>query len=347
MDLGILTALVQDGVTNGAIYALLALSLTIVFAVTRVIYVPQGEFVTYGALSLAFLQQGIVPSTAYFSVVLGLMALGVSAWSERGEASFVRLSRLALEAVVLPVLILLTTIALAPGKPHPVIQMLLALAIITPMGSNIYRIAFQPIADASALLLLIAAVSVHLVLTGLGLFFFGAEGFRTVGMFEDSFSLAGLTVTGQAMAIALVTILIVAALFTFFEKTLLGKALRATALNRIGAQLSGIAPTLSGRVAFSLAAFIGALSGILIGPITTIYYDTGFIIGLKGFVAAIIGGLVSFPLAAIAAIGVGIVEAFSSFWSSQLKEVIVFMTIIPVLLWRSMHQTFVEAEEEE
>jgi ABC-type branched-subunit amino acid transport system permease subunit len=75
---------------------------------------------------------------------------------------------------------------------------------------------------------------------------------------------------------------------------------------------------------------------MLIAPITTIYYDTGFLIGLKGFVAAIIGGLASYPLAAAGAILVGLLESFGSFWASAFKEVIVFTLIIPVLLWRSL-----------
>ena len=95
----------------------------------------------------------------------------------------------------------------------------------------------------------------------------------------------------------------------------------ATAVNRLGARLVGIATSLSGRIAFSLAGLIGALSGILIAPLTTIYYDSGFLIGLKGFVAAIIGGMVSYPLAAAAAIVVGLVESFSSFYASAFKEV--------------------------
>ena len=87
------------------------------------------------------------------------------------------------------------------------------------------------------------------------------------------------------------------------------------------------------------------MSGILIAPITTIYYDTGFLIALKGFVAAIIGGLASYPLAAGGAIIVGLLEAFSSFWASAYKEVIVFTLIIPVLLWRSLKSHHVEEEE--
>ncbi len=90
------------------------------------------------------------------------------------------------------------------------------------------------------------------------------------------------------------TLAIIVGLWLFFSRTLLGKALIATAVNRLGARLMGIAPALAGRLSFSVAAFIGALSGVLIAPLTTVYYDTGFLIGLKGFVAAIIGGLASY-----------------------------------------------------
>jgi branched-chain amino acid transport system permease protein len=138
---------------------------------------------------------------------------------------------------------------------------------------------------------------------------------------------------------------LIVALYQFFGRTLYGKALRATAINRVGARLMGISTTMAGKLSFTLAAGIGALSGILIAPITTIYYDTGFLVGLKGFVGAIIGGLVSYPLAAAGAILVGLLEAFSSFWASAFKEVIVFTLIIPVLLWRSLTSHHVEDEE--
>ncbi len=139
--------------------------------------------------------------------------------------------------------------------------------------------------------------------------------------------------------------MLIVALYLFFERTLYGKALRATAINRVGARLMGISTTMAGKLSFLLAAIIGALSGILIAPITTVYYDTGFLIGLKGFVGAIIGGLASYPVAAAGAVLVGLLEAFSSFWASAFKEVIVFTLIIPVLLWRSLTTHHVEEEE--
>ena len=150
---------------------------------------------------------------------------------------------------------------------------------------------------------------------------------------------------GQTVWVVVASLVLIAALYQFFERTLYGKALRATAVNRVGARLMGISPALAGKLTFLLAAFIGALSGVLIAPITTIYYDTGFLIGLKGFVAAIIGGLASYPIAAAGAVAVGLLEAFSSFWASAYKEVIVFTLIIPVLLWRSLASRHVEEEE--
>ena len=107
----------------------------------------------------------------------------------------------------------------------------------------------------------------------------------------------------------------------------------------------GISTVMAGKLSFLLAALIGAFSGVLIAPITTIYYDTGFLIGLKGFVGAIVGGLGSYPMAAAGASLVGLLEAYSSFWASAFKEVIVFTVIIPVLIWLSLTTRHVEEEE--
>jgi branched-chain amino acid transport system permease protein len=152
-------------------------------------------------------------------------------------------------------------------------------------------------------------------------------------------------VASQTLWVIGCSLALIAGLYLAFERTLYGKALRATAVNRQGARLMGIPTALAGKLTFFLCALIGAFSGVLIAPITTVYYDTGFLIGLKGFVGAIIGGLVSYPLAAIGAVLVGLLESYSSFWASAYKEVIVFTLIIPVLLWRSLTTHHVEEEE--
>ena len=225
------------------------------------------------------------------------------------------------------------------------VQAALTLAIVVPMGPLIYRVAFQSLAEASVLVLLIVSVGVHFALVGIGLVIFGAEGSRTTPFSDASYQFGTVTVTGQSAAIVGVSILLIGILYVFFERTLVGKALRATAVNRLGARLMGIGTAQAGRLAFTLAAGMGALSGILIAPITTVYYDTGFLIGLKGFVGAIIGGLASYPVAAVGALLVGLLESYSSFWASAFKEVIVFTLVIPVLLWRSFSSGHQDEEE--
>jgi branched-chain amino acid transport system permease protein len=226
-----------------------------------------------------------------------------------------------------------------------VVQILLALVVIVPLGPMLYRLAYQPLAGAPVLVLLIVSVAVHVVMVGLGLFLFGAEGSRTPPFSEGRFDFAGMTVSAQTLWVIGCSAALIIILYLLFERTLYGKALRATAVNRLGARLMGIPTTLAGKLSFLLCALIGALSGILIAPITTIYYDTGFLIGLKGFVGAIIGGLASYPVAAVGALLVGLLESYSSFWASAYKEVIVFTLIIPVLLWRSLRTHHVEEEE--
>ena len=331
MDADIALILLQDGVVNGAIYALLALSLVLVFAVTRVVLIPQGEFVAFGALSYAALDAGKLPGSLFLLGALGLAAFAAGLLQDR------RLTLgLVAETLLIPALVIALTWLLAPRRPGVAIEALLAVAIVAPMAPYLYRVAFLPLADASVLVLLIASIGAHLALEGLGLVIFGPEGSRATGFSDASFSIGGLDVQGQALWIVGAALAVMAGLAWFFGRTLAGKALRATAVNRLGARLVGIGTALSGRIAFTLAGLIGALSGVLIVPLTTIYYDTGFLVGLKGFVAAIIGGMVSYPLAAAAAILVGCVESLSSFYASAFKEVIVFTVIIPVLLWRSL-----------
>jgi branched-chain amino acid transport system permease protein len=344
MDLQIALLLGQDGIVNGAIYALLSLALVLVFAVTRVIFIPQGEFVAYGALTLASLQAGQAPGTLWLLLGLGAAVTAIDArqaWRQGGR----KLAGLLVRQLVYPIVITGLVLGAAPKDWPMLLQVGLALAVVVPLGPQLYRVAFQPIAEAPVLILLIVSVALHLALVGLGLLFFGAEGSRTPAFSEAVFEVGGLTISGQSLWVVGASAVLIIALYVFFGRSLYGKALRATAINRSGARLMGISTTLAGKLTFLLAAAIGALSGILIAPITTIYYDTGFLVGLKGFVGAIIGGLASYPVAAAGALLVGLLESFSSFWASAFKEVIVFTLIIPVLVWRSLTSHHVEEEE--
>lgn len=345
MDSTIALFLAQDGVTNGAIYALLALSLVLVFTITRVILIPQGEFVAYAALTLSAFERGLFPMTAALPLMLGAAAFLEAAVRLPDARTPRALARgLALD-VALPGVLLYAAWTITPLHLGPAVEVPLTLAIIALMGPYIYRLVFQPLAESSILVLLIAAVGVHLAMVGLGLLFFGAEGYRTEPLTNAVYELGPAMINGQSLWMVGAAAALIVGLWAFFGHTLTGKALRATAVNRLGARLVGIPTAAAGQLAFALAALIGAISGALIAPVTTVFYDTGFLIGLKGFVAAIIGGLISYPLAAAAALAVGMVEAFSSFWASSFKEVIVFTIIIPVLLWRSLRSSHVEDEE--
>ena len=342
MDFQIALLLAQDGIVNGAVYALMALALVLVFSVTRVIFIPQGEFVAFGALTMAMLQAGRNPGTLWLLLALAALTLLVEALRhQRGVV--VDWKSTALWAFVLPALAAFMVLVLAPASLAG--QALATLLVITPLGPLLYRLAYRPLAHATVLTLLIVSVALHGVLVGLGLLFFGAEGSRTPAFSELRLDLGGIPVSGQSLVVVGVASVLVTLMFLFFERSIVGKALRATAMNRVGARLMGIPTELSGDLSFALAALIGGVSGLLIAPLTTVYYDTGFLIGLKGFVAAIIGGLASYPLALAGALLVGLLESFSSFWASAFKEVIVFTLIIPVLWWRSLNSHHVEDEE--
>ena len=344
MDVEIFALLAQDGITNGAIYALLALALVLVFAVTRIIFIPQGEFLAWGALTMAALEAGQFPATVWLLLGAGSLALGTDLLAAR-TGSRRGLGKSALWNLAYP-LALVAALWVLPLQSLPLLlKVAVVLAIVVPMGPMIYRVAFQPVAEAPVLILLIVSVALHLVMVGLGLLVFGPEGSRTAPFSEAQIVLGSLTLGGHTLVVLLTSLALIVGLYLYFDRTLVGKALRATAINRNGARLMGISPALAGRQTFFFAALIGALSGLLVAPLTTIYYDSGFLIGLKGFVAAIIGGLASYPLAAAGAIVVGLLESFSSFWASAFKDVLVFTLIIPVLVWLSWSTHHVEEEE--
>ena len=342
MDLQIVLLLGQDGLTSGAIYALLALSIVLVFSITRVLLVPQGEFVTFGAMAMAGMQAGKPAVLAW--LLLGLAVLRALAalpavWRTRRPPA-----RGVWGMPVYAVALLFVMKSLPLQSLPMVVQGLLTLALIVPMGPLLYDICFKPIASAHALVLLIVSIALHGVLVGLSLLMFGAEGARSEPFSDGGLELGPVMFKAQTLWVIVLSLVLIVGLFVFFNRTLYGKALRATAVNRMGAELMGISPTFAGQASFALAAFIGALSGILIAPLTTLYFDSGFLISLKGFVGAVTGGLMSYPVAALGATGVGLVESFSTFWASDYKEVIVFTLILPFLLWRSL--TTRHSEEE-
>ena len=266
MDVQIALMLAQDGLTNGAIYALLALALVLVFAVTRVIFIPQGEFVAYGALTLAMLQGGSMPATAWLLAGMGALVALIDGTTALRNGQTQKLVGVLGWNVGYP-LGLVALLTLLPAKDLPLVaQVVLALAVVVPMGPLLYRLVFQPIASAPVLILLIVSVAVHVAMVGMGLLFFGAEGQRTPAFSDANFEVGPLMVSGQTVWVLMASLVLILALYQFFERTLYGKALRATAINRNGARLMGISPALAGKLTFFVAALIGSNPSRPSGP---------------------------------------------------------------------------------
>ena len=337
-----------DGLANGAVYLLAGLGLVLIFSVTRVVFVPFGDIAAFAALTLAAFETGRVPSTIAMVGALAVVAVAVEVASLSRHGEFARIPKAVLQWGALPAVpCLLAWLAARPGVPAAV-QVAVSVLLVVPLAPLLARIVFQPIADASVLVLLIVSLALHFLLSGLGLLFFGPEGSRTQPLATGTLMLGeGFPVSGQIILMVASAIVLSGLFFLVFERTVVGKALRATAVNRVGARLVGIRPARTALLAYGCASLLAGLIGVLIAPVTTMYYDSGFIIGLKAFVAAIIGGLVSYPMTALGALAVGVVESFASFWSGALKDVIVFSLLIPVLMLRSFLSAHAEEDEEE
>ena len=147
------------------------LALVLVFAVTRVILIPQGEFVTFGALSYAMLCTGNVPGTAWLALAMGIVALALDLFAARRARHLKKIGRSLALNVAFPAAIVAATYLLV-GRGTPIaINIVLALLTVAAISLYLYRLAFQPLAHTSVLVLLIASVGCHLALQGLGLVF--------------------------------------------------------------------------------------------------------------------------------------------------------------------------------
>ena len=333
-----------DGIANGAVYALVAIGLVLIFTVTRVIFVPFGDIAALAALTLAAYEDRRTPGTPALLATLALLAATAEIITLRRQPN--KIPQALLTTLALP----LATAALgwaAAGHDLPApIRIALTLLLVLPIAPLLDRLVFRPVADASVLLLMVLAVALHFALVGILLLAFGPEGIRTTPMTETILQLGDIAIPGQTALIVAATILFSALLYAF-GRTRTGRALQAVAVNRTGARIVGIRPARAGTTAYLIGSLLAGLSGILIAPVNTVFYDTGFLLGLLAFVGAIIGGLASYPITVLGALLVGLLGSFVSFYSSAYKEVLVFALLIPVLLWRSVSTTHTEEDIEE
>lgn len=347
MDLDIATLLAVDGIATGAVYVLLAIGMVLIFTVTRVIFVPFGDIAAFTALTLSALEGKKAPGTAGLVAILAVLATAMEVTTLLRHGKGRAVPKALGFYLVLP-LAVAGTVWAAAGTEWPMpVRIGLAIAAVLPLAPLLDRIVFRPVADGSVLLLMIISVALHFALAGIGLLFFGAEGVRTEKLTDAVLEFGDVLVSGQTATIVVAAALFSLLLFLFFNGTVTGKALQATAVNRVGARLVGIRPNRAGTVAYLIGSLLAAISGVLIAPVNTMFYDSGFLLGLFAFVGAIIGGLSSYPGTALGALLVGLLGAYASFFSSAFKEVIVFAALVPVLLWRSVATVHSEEEVEE
>src|SRR6266536_1654592 len=155
----------------------------------------------------------------------------------------------------------------------------------------------------------------------------------TVGAIYVPVGIGGALVNPQAFWVVGSLLMVMAALAFFFNRTRLGKAMLATAQNRLAAELMGIDVKNMLRLSFALSALLGALAGVLTAPITLTRYDVGIMLGLKGFCAAILGGLGTATGALTGGVLLGLTEAMAAgYVSSAYKDAVAFLLILAVLV---------------
>jgi branched-chain amino acid transport system permease protein len=212
------------------------------------------------------------------------------------------------------------------------------LAVVGAMlvGVLVQRLAIEPAqvgGKADVVTLIIITIGVALFLRGAAQVVWDKR-FHSLPAFSGSepIAIGGATVLPQSLWVLGGAALAVLALGWFFNRTLYGKAMRATALNPLAARLMGVSTRGVMRVSFALAAALGALGGVLTAPITFTSYDVGVMLGLKGFAAAMLGGLGSFGGAVAGGLLLGLMEGLGAgFISSAYKDAIAFVVILAVL----------------
>ncbi|WP_298623176.1 branched-chain amino acid ABC transporter permease [uncultured Zoogloea sp.] len=220
------------------------------------------------------------------------------------------------------------------GLPLPAA---LVLAILVPavVGILIEKLAIEPVKGAETVTLIIITIGASLVIRGLVQVFLGKNTHSLPAFSGDTpIEILGATLMPQSLWVMGVTAIVVVVLWYFFNRTLTGKAMLATSYNRLAAELVGINTNGVLFMSFAMSAALGALGGILITPITLTSYDVGIMLGLKGFVAAVLGGLGNGLGAVVGGLLVGILEAMGAgYLSSAYKDAIPFVLILFILFF--------------
>jgi branched-chain amino acid transport system permease protein len=227
---------------------------------------------------------------------------------------------------------MVTVFAHAAGVPLPLAAMI-ALVVTVIVGLALYWLAIAPARGASAVSLIIITIGASILMRGVTSIVFD-KNFHSLPPFAggDPWIVGGAAILPQSIIVLIGAGMIVVALWVFVTRTLTGKAILATAANRLAARLVGINTNAVVALSFAVSATIGAVGGILATPITLTSYDAGTLLALKGIAAAMLGGM-GHPLGAVVGgLAVGLLEAFGAgYISSSYKDAIAFIVILLVL----------------
>jgi branched-chain amino acid transport system permease protein len=274
---------------------------------------------------LQFLVSGITVGSIYALVGLGFaMIYNASNVINFAQGEFVTIGGMA-------------TVFLMSGTGLPLILAApVAIVIAALVGLALEKFAVEPARNADVITLIIITIGASIFIRGGIEVLLGKDFHRLPAFSGDApIMVGGAAIQPQSLWVIGALVLVVAALRWFFDRTRLGKAVLATSHNRLAAQLVGINVRTILLISFCLSAAVGALAGIMTAPITLTRYDVGVMLGLKGFSAAILGGLGSSFGAVAGGLALGVAEAMAAgYVSSAYKDVVAFIIILAVLFFR-------------
>src|ERR687894_1859608 len=250
---------------------------------------------------LQFLVSGLTVGAVYALVALGFTLIyNASDVVNFAQGEFVMLGGM------------VTVFTAAAGVPLP-LAALIAIGTAVAVGLLLHRLAIEPARGASAVTLIIITIGASILLRGIAQIVFDKQFHKLPSFSGDTpVDVLGAAVQPQSFWVLGGAAVVVVALYVFLEHTVLGKAVLATAANRLAARLVGINTTTIMALAFGGSAAIWAIAGILVTPITLTSYDVGTLLALKGFAAAMLGGMGNPLGAVVGGLLLGLLEAFGA-----------------------------------
>jgi branched-chain amino acid transport system permease protein len=228
----------------------------------------------------------------------------------------------------------MTTVFVAhAGVPLP-LAALIAIVATTAIGLALHRFAIEPARGATAVALIMITIGASIFLRGIAQIAFDRR-FHSLPplLGADPIQFGGAAILPQSLVVLATAAVIVVVLWLFIERTIFGKAVIATAANRLAARLVGVDTRRIVAFSFAVSAAMGAIAGVLITPITLTSYDAGTLLALKGFAAAMLGGIGSAPGAVVGGLLIGMFEALAAgYLSSNYKDAVAFLIILIVLV---------------